>query len=166
MRESSPPFRKTRWKRLNVRMLDGALLQMTYEFTGLALTRSRLAFLPSPDLSEFQNNPDVYMEDVLFAEVVNRQVVAVPVRFDFDSRDGVASDILHPCSHVTLGQYKNCRIAATSPLTPGVFVEFILRSFYNTATNELSKRLPGLRHRFDRTITDQEVTLVHFAVPS
>jgi hypothetical protein len=149
----------------NFRMLDGALVQMTYEFDSDRLLRSRLAFLPSPDLTEFQNDPELYMDDPLFAEVVDRRVVTVPIRFDFDDRPGTASDVIHPCAHVTLGQYKNCRIATTAPLTPGVFVGFILRSFYNTAINQISGTAPCVAHRFEATITSNEAKLPHFAVP-
>ena len=49
----------------NVKMLDGALIQMTYEFAGGRLRRHRLAFLPAPHLHEFQNSPDVYLHDEL-----------------------------------------------------------------------------------------------------
>jgi hypothetical protein len=151
----------------NFYMLDGALIQMQYEFWGKrkGLHKARLAFLPSPDLSEFQNNPEIYIEDVVFAEVVDKRVVAVPVRFDFDNTDGVARSVVHPRSHLTLGQYKNCRIAASRPLSPGVFVDFILRSFYNTAAMELSKGVPRENHRFLETVTPEEVNLVHVAIP-
>jgi hypothetical protein len=118
----------------NFLMLDGALVQMSYTFRDGALTSGRLAFLPSPDLSEYQNDPELYAEDEMFADVVDRRVVTVPIRFDFDSSPEVVIDIHHPHSHLTLGQYMNCRIAATAALTPGVFIEFILRSFYNTAS--------------------------------
>jgi len=149
----------------NFRMLDGALIQMTYEFDRGQLVRSRLAFLPSPDLTEFQNDPESYIEDALFVEVVDRRVVAVPLRFDFDDRQGVASSVAHPRSHLTLGQYKNCRIATTAPLTPGVFVGFVLKSFYNTAINEIADAAPCSRHRFKGTITAEEARLPHVAVP-
>jgi hypothetical protein len=149
----------------NLRMLDGALVQMTYKFHSRALRRSRLAFLPSPDLSEFQNEPEFYLEDVLFAEVVDRRVVTVPIRFDFDDREAVAIDVEHPRAHLTLGQYKNCRVATTAPLTPGIFMGFILRSFYNTALNEIASGAPAAGHRFDATITKSESALLHVAVP-
>lgn len=43
----------------NVRMLDGALIQMMYEFTGADLQRHRLAFFPAPNLEKFQNDPEI-----------------------------------------------------------------------------------------------------------
>ncbi|RFZ01134.1 hypothetical protein DSM43518_05627 [Mycobacterium marinum] len=149
----------------NFRMLDGALIQMGYTFTGPDLAAGRLAFLPSPDLSEYQNDPELYDSDPIFADMLDRRVVTVPVRFDFDTREGVMADVIHPASHLTLGQYMNCRIAATAALTPGLFVEFILRSFYNTASRMHSEGLPMRGHRFDSTITDAERLLVHVGVP-
>ena len=41
----------------NVKMLDGALIQMTYRFSAGELIYHRLAFFPAPHLEEFQNNP-------------------------------------------------------------------------------------------------------------
>lgn len=164
------PYAETYYEQLharsfNFRMLDGALVQMTYTFKSKALTGGRLAFLPSPDLSEYQNDPELYMEDVIFSEVVDRRVVTVPLRFDFDTRDGVVQEINHPKSHLTLGQYENCRIAATAAITPGSFMEFILRSFYNTASRKYSELLPYSEHRFDRTITHGESQLLHISIP-
>lgn len=139
---------------------------MSYTFTDGDLTGGRLAFLPSPDLSEYQNDPEIYEQDMMFAEAVDRRVVTVPIRFDFDSRADVVVDVHHPKSHLTVGQYRNCRIAATSALTPGVFVEFILRSFYNTAAREHTAGLPLRGHRFDATITTAEAQQVHIGIPA
>lgn len=147
----------------NMKMLDGALVQMSYEFGGTSLRRARLAFLPSPDLHEFQNNPDLYLEELLYADVVDKRVVTVPLRFDFDSRSGVAVPLEHPVSHLTLGQYHACRIAAVGALTPSLFMAFVLRSFYGQATVALS--LPRFALRFDKTIFSQELELVHIGVP-
>ena len=62
-------------------MLDGALIQMTYEFSDKKLRRHRLAFFPSPHLEEFQNNPDIYLDDEIYADVVAKNIVSFPVRF-------------------------------------------------------------------------------------
>src|SRR4051794_20763970 len=58
----------------NFRMLDGALIQMTYRFERGTILQGRLAFLPSPDLESFQNDPALYAEDVIFAEVVSKRI--------------------------------------------------------------------------------------------
>lgn len=149
----------------NFRMLDGALVQMSYEFQRRKPLRSRLAFLPSPNLINFQSQPEEYLRSVLYAEVVNPQVVTVPVRFDFDARPDVATSVHHPQSHLTLGQYKNCRIALTAPMTPGVFLGFLLRSFYTTAIMQIAAGVPCLAHRFAHSITPEEAELPHLAIP-
>ncbi len=149
----------------NLRLLDGALVQMNYEFYRNTVTRHRLAFFPSPALESYQNDPDVYIEDVFFAEVVEKQVVAVPIRFDFDSRESVAIELLHPKSHLTLGQYTRCRIPASAPLTPAHFVDFLLRSFYNTKFNEISIDMPTSHHRFMNCSSEAERGVVHIGVP-
>jgi len=149
----------------NIKMLDGALIQMSYEFAGALPVRSRLAFLPSPDLTEFQAAPELYLEDLMYTEVVDPRAVTVPIRFDFDDRPGVATELAHPRAHLTLGQYKNCRIATTAPLTPGAFVGFLLRSFYNTAMTAITGGSPVAEHRFAATISGGEQASIHIAVP-
>ncbi|MEU7769858.1 DUF2290 domain-containing protein [Micromonospora taraxaci] len=154
-----------RHRSYSIRMLDGALIQMSYEFVGSRIEKYRLAFLPSPDLSEFQNNPELYLEDILYADVVDKRAVTVPLRFDFDDRDGVAQGLLHPKSHLTLGQYSNCRIPAAAPITPYLFVEFILRSFYNTATAAVAADLPVHFYDIESCMTTEEANLLHIGVP-
>ena len=58
-----------RSKIYNIKMLDGALLQFMYRFKDDALIAHRLAFFPSPDLEEFQNSPEIYEMDEMYAEV-------------------------------------------------------------------------------------------------
>ena len=70
----------------NMRMLDGALIQMIYEFSSGVLRRHRLAFFPAPQLEEFQNNPEVYLDDEVYADVIAKSIVPFPVRFDYDIR--------------------------------------------------------------------------------
>jgi hypothetical protein len=149
----------------NIKMLDGALIQMIYEFQSDQLLRHRLAFFPSPSLLSFQDHPEIYETDTLYADILDRRVVAVPLRFDYDNRPLVAKSVAHPVSHLTLGQYANCRIAATGPLPPYYFVEFVLRSFYNTAARSLSKQLPKHGHVFLGSITKDELASVHVGVP-
>lgn len=150
----------------NIRLVDGALLQFMYRFEDEKLVQHRLAFYPSPSLRSFQDDPDAYMQDELFLEIVKRRIVPFPLRCDFDDREGVAIDIVHPKSHLTLGDIKGCRIPVTSPLTPRWFVEFILRNFYQTDKHDFVGCLPKHRMEFDLSITGNERNLIHLAVPS
>ena len=154
-----------RARSFNVLMLDGAMLQMEYEFHRRRLVRHRLAFLPSPDLLEYQNNPEIYTQERMYADVVEKGVVTVPCRFDYDSREGTAVELDHPVSHLTLGQYTACRIPVSAGVTPHAFVDFVLRSFYNTASSVVDVRLPMPSLRFAACITPAERRTIHVGVP-
>lgn len=114
----------------NIKMIDGALIQMMYTFVDGVVIKSRLAFFPSPNLEEYQNNPDIYTEDSIYANITMKNIVPTPIRIDYDPDNWI--NILHPKSHLTIGQYKNCRIPCSMIVTPNIFIDFILRNFYNT----------------------------------
>lgn len=143
----------------NLSMVDGGLIQMLYTFQAGTLIKHLLSFSPSPDLLEFQNNPEIYQTDVLYSEVIEKNVVVTPVRIDFDP--GNFTEYHHPRSHLTIGQYKNCRIPVSSPLTPFQFLNFILRAFYNTAFNSYCADLKPEADFFPASITELEQSLPH-----
>ncbi len=145
----------------NLRMVDGALIQMMYRFQDGEIVAHRLAFFPSPDLLEFQNNAEIYELDEIYADIVMKNIVAAPLRFDFDSSDDVFQEIHHPRSHLTIGQYLNCRIPVSSPITPFAFLDFILRSFYNTAHRRFCTELTAFGERFSRSITINECAILY-----
>ena len=149
----------------NMRLVDGALLQLMYRVEGDELLQHMLAFYPSPSLLPFQDDPDAYMRDELFIEIVQRRIVPFPMRFDFDAREGVYIDVAHPKSHLTLGDVKGCRIPVSAPLTPRWFVEFILRNFYQTETHDFIGGLPQHKIKFPMSITRNEVGLMHMVIP-
>lgn len=146
----------------NIMMPDGALIQFMYRFIQGRISQHRLAFYPSPYLEEYQNNPEIYEIDELFAEVIKRDIVPFPFRFDFDSSELQG----HPKSHLTIGHYKNCRIPVSSPLTPYHFLDFILRNFYNTAFINRDIKLTQFRDCFDQTIILSERRILHIEIPN
>lgn len=147
-------------KSYNLKMIDGALIQMIYSFDNRALTKHRLAFFPSPTLDEFQNNSELYENDEIYADMIDRNVVTVPIRFDYDPENFIVKE--HPKSHLTIGQYKNCRIPISSPLSPNMFMDFILRNFYNTAHKKFSDDLEFDKYPiFGDCIDDLECGLLH-----
>lgn len=117
----------------NFKLLDGALVTLRYRFHFGQISEHSLTFFPSPDLEIFQTEPDIYLQDEVYAEVVSRNVVPFPIRFDFCSDVDKFVEMHHPYSHLTLGQYENCRIPVCSPVGPFTFGNFLLRNFYNTA---------------------------------
>ena len=149
----------------NLKMIDGALIQLMYKFHGNSIRSHRLAFFPSPYLEEFQNNPEIYEEDCIYADIIKKNIVPFPLRFDFDCRGEVVVVIDHPQSHLTLGQYHNCRIPVSAPLTPSLFIDFILRNFYNTAYNKYSEKISKYNEVFMNTIEISEQGLSHFQLP-
>ena len=148
------------------KMLDGALIQMMYVFSRTTLERHRLAFFPAPHLDEFQDNPDIYLEDELYADIISKSKVPFPIRFDYDARSGVHAKLEHPKSHLTLGQYKNCRIPVTAPMTPFWFIDFVLRNFYHTTFTKYADELPSCDGSFAESILPDERGVIHIAVPT
>ncbi len=149
----------------NLRMIDGALIQLMYKFHKNFLQSHRLAFFPSPYLEDFQNNPEIYEEDCIYADIIKKNIVPFPIRFDFDCRKEVVIVIDHPQSHLTLGQYHNCRIPVSAPLTPSIFMDFILRNFYNTAYNKFSEKISKYNEVFNNTIEKLEQGLSYIQLP-
>jgi len=149
-----------------LKLPDGALIQMMYRFAGDELAQHRLAFFPSPYLEEFQNHPEIYLRDEIYADIVARNIVPFPIRFDFDGREGTHVELDHPQSHLTLGQYQNCRIPVSRPLTPFRFLEFILRNFYHTAHRKYAEKLPHFPEFFENTLLTAERRIVHVTIPA
>jgi hypothetical protein len=146
----------------NVKMIDGALIQLMYSYENFSLVSHRLAFLPSPFLENFQNDPEIYEDDEIYADIIAKNILPVPIRFDYDPANHQELD--HPKSHLTLGQFKNCRIPVCSPIAPSTFISFILRSFYNTAFKKFTAQLTFSSKLFDKTITSGEKKILHIAI--
>jgi hypothetical protein len=145
----------------NMKLLDGALVCLRYRFEAGEVIEHCLSYFPSPDLDHFQNEPEVYLSDDIYADIVGRNIVPFPIRFDFNADQVRYVDVDHPLSHLTLGQYQNCRIPVCSPLSPLAFGSFILRNFYNTAFRKFSDEIPAPGFRFDRTISANEQQIPH-----
>lgn len=148
-------------RQYNIKLLDGGLIQMLYRFTRSGLLKHRLCYFPSPTFESFQNEPDTYIDQSnYYADMVERAILPVPVRFDYDPKN--AEEIYHPTSHLTLGQYKNCRIAVSAPLCPSTFINFILHSFYNTAAITIPFDFQTIKLKV--SIKDSEKRLLHLSI--
>ena len=145
----------------NIKMLDGALVSLRYRFRAGVICEHSLSYFPSPDLEHFQNEPEIYLEDEIYADVVAKNIVPFPIRFDFSDDKKKFEEVHHPYSHLTLGQYKNCRIPVCSPLGPLAFGGFILRNFYNTAFRKFTSKFPTSNLGFSNTITAKERKIPH-----
>lgn len=150
-----------RSRSFNMRMLDGGLVQLLYTFRNDHVDSHHLAYFPSPNLEAFQNDPEVYLEDQIYADILAKNIVPFPIRFDFDQSDDKHIDVLHPKSHLTLGQYKNCRIPVVAPLSPIAFIGFLLRNFYNTAYVLYERKIDMEQTHFAECITASEQKIPH-----
>lgn len=145
----------------HLKMIDGSLIQMLYTFQSNELSSHRLAVFPSPDLETFQRDPEAYMKDDIFTDIISRPVVPFPIRFDFNSSPSLHKEVDHPKSHLTLGQYQNCRIPVSAPLTPYEFMGFVIRNFYNTSSRNFATSLSLKGDYFDETIATSECQMPH-----
>lgn len=162
----SDMFKQLEKKRIyNLKMIDGAMISMYYFFENDQLVSHRLSFFPSPDLQPFQSDTDVYFDDELYGDILDKRIVPIPIRFDYDRREGVYSPVKHPISHLTLGQYENCRIPVTTALTPYRFIQFILMNFYHTSYESFSDELSVFNDGFEETIFDDEKKIIHVHTP-
>ncbi|WP_313799060.1 DUF2290 domain-containing protein [Cytobacillus sp.] len=147
----------------NFKMIDGALIQIMYTFDKEGLYSHRLAFFPSHNLETYQNDPEIYTKEDLYADILSKSIVPVPIRFDYCRDDNIHIEVEHAKSHVTFGQYKNCRIPVLSPLSPLTFVDFIVRNFYSTIYKRFSLNLNSTT-KYDKTITLKEEKVLHFNI--
>ena len=159
-------YELARKKIYNVKLIDGALLYMLYRFVDDKLVAHRLSYFPAPDLESFQNEPELYLEDEVYVDILDKRIVTVPLRFDFDRSEGVYKPVEHPVSHLTLGQYEHCRIPVSSALTPYQFIAFVIRNFYHTAQSKYGDKFTVFRDRFEKSIFDKEFELMHIRTPN
>ena len=151
-------------KDYTIKLIDGNIVQMMYTFKNDILYSHRLAMFPSPDLEMFQNQPEIYEQDEIYADIIRKDIVTFPIRFDYCA-EKITSDHEHPYAHVSLGEYKNCRIPAYGPISPTVFMNFILESFYNTFFLQVyqpNNIKPICNNIF--TIRENERNKVHFNI--
>lgn len=150
----------------HVKLIDGGLLSFQYQFeaAGKKLRKHRLSFFPSPELPVYDECPLLYENDELFLDIVKNNIVRFPIRFDFDPDN--QKDVVHPASHVSFGQYENCRIPVSMPVSPRKFLLFILRNFYFKAyqnnKNTFDKKMTSVIPH--HTITSEEKMIGHFVL--
>lgn len=147
-----------------IKLIDGNIIQMLYAFENNELVSHRLAMFPSPKLELFQSQPEIYENDEIYADIIGKKIVPFPIRFDYD-KDEIVSKYSHPHSHVTLGQYTNCRIPAYGPISPRLFMQFILENFYNTYYLESYSLLCSKAQCTNiQTIKGDECHKIHFNI--
>lgn len=149
----------------SILLFDGAMIQMSYEISNNDLVRSRMAYLPNPRLEQFAVGQGEF-DDPLYADLNDRRILPIPIRFEFDGRSDVAIPVDHPVSHVTIGQFEGCRIPASAAITPYLFIDFILRSFYRKALDYCGNAVPTQTLRFAQCLNELEEEIVHWGIPT
>jgi hypothetical protein len=145
----------------HVKMIDGALIQMLYRFQRRIISEHRLCVFPAPFLEHYDNDPASYEQDQLYADIVSKSIVHVPIRFDYCAADALHVDVRHPKSHLTLGQYPNCRIPVNAPISPARFIKFVLRNFYHTAFHGAQLDQIDSSYQFAETLTANERAITY-----
>ncbi|HWV02965.1 DUF2290 domain-containing protein [Ralstonia sp.] len=147
----------------HVKLCDGGLIIFQYTFNkDGSLYKHRLCYFPSIVLPTIEESPQLYENDELYGDVISQRLVRFPIRFDFDPQNHV--DVEHPKSHLTLGQFENCRIPVGGAVGPNAFVMFLLRNFYYRLYKKNKNRFEKKVHHLPGvdTITDAERRISHF----
>lgn len=108
-------------------LLDGSLLQITYDIEEGRIVGHRLAYVPCPyDVDHDLLASGEALIDVLSIYLGDHPMLRSPIRFDYDL---AAARTGHPAAHLTIND-SNCRIACVAPLHALRFVDFVFRNFY------------------------------------
>lgn len=147
----------------NIKLIDGSLIQMMYKFNkDNEIISHRLGFFPSIDLQPLEKDPELYDKYDLYADILKKNTLPTIFRFDFDEDNSLYVELDHAKSHVTFGQFENCRIPVSGPITPKKFIDFILRNFYHKAMKFHSLNF-SCENCFNRTITEKEQSVIHLS---
>jgi hypothetical protein len=122
-------------RNFNIKMIDGALIQINYILKRNKIIKSRLAYFPSPNLERYEDDiegyENYYFGEGVYSDLIDKYIITTPIRFDFNSDEEAYINDKHPYSHIHFGQIENCRIPINSPITPNIFFKFLLKNFYN-----------------------------------
>jgi hypothetical protein len=144
-------------------LVDGALLQFTYECIGRELVAHRLAYIPAPfemDRNLLAQEPILDVFDMYANGRAIDVILATAVRFDYE---GSSPSSEHPAVHLTINS-PSCRIPCAGPLRIGRFIAFVFQHFYpdEWRLHPYLARLPG-RGWGTRTLTHSESHGPHIA---
>ncbi len=154
-------------KSYNIKMLDGGIIQIEYTFDkGKDILKSRLAFFPSPILEKYDNDIEgyetSYYGETVYGDILEKYIISFPIRIDYAPKE--YKDIIHPSTHIHLGGFERCRIPLVKPIMPYVFIEFILRNFYNSKFLKHFNNFDFTSIGFENTISNNELKILHFSI--
>ena len=150
-------------RNFNFVFFDGSIVQILYRFSRNNLISHRLAYYPCPDSGEFFSTvfQDGGYESTEMIDYLPKNELMLPLRFDFRfSNENEA----HSLTHIHLCNYQNCRIPVSSPITPSLFLDFVLRNFYPALFKDFHSTLNLKFNKiFKETITKTESNILHFS---
>lgn len=145
----------------NIKLIDGSLIQMMYKFnSNHEVISHRLGFFPCINLQPLEKDHEMYEKYDIYADILKKNTLPTIFRFDFDEDESLYIELDHAKSHLTFGQYSNCRIPVSGPVTPKKFVDFILRNFYYKAMKNYNIDF-NTENYFTKNITEKEQSVMH-----
>jgi hypothetical protein len=141
-------------------LIDGSILQMSYNLEEGRVIKHRLAYIPCPwkwDSSLLDEG--FSLEEALEIHADEHTLMRSSVRFDLDLR---AAKKGHPASHLTFNS-TDCRIACTAPVHPHRFAGFVFKHFYALHWQQHRSFFDSApyRHLGDPVIADDDRNDIH-----
>jgi hypothetical protein len=142
-------------------LIDGGLLQISYEVCGGKIVGHRLCYFPCPVLFDRETVAEFglleYIESIPSESLRETIRLEAPIRFDFDP---VAAGPGHASSHLTFSR-DCCRIPVFSPLSLRHFFQFVFANFYAAwwVQHAFLREFPHWLS--DRTLTDEDSNMLH-----
>ena len=143
-------------------LLDGSIIQISYNFLYSELVGHRLLYFPCPFDMDMELLDTLTLSELIglyFDEGTDGVRLRAPVRFDYDPNSHFKN---HPASHMTF-QWSHARIAVRSPLSLGHFIQFVFQNFYPSLwdTHKFLNQWP--REEIDDTITFEQQSPLHLS---
>lgn len=162
----------SRTRNYTAKFVDGAVLQYFCVFDADRLVRQRLTYYQSPFLHPYDSKAVDYDEWIDSAEDVETEMQTLFAQERFQHRNCVSLrleyapesfvPIVHPRTHLHLGDSESCRIPVSSPLGVAAFFRVIIKNFYCPAWPRVNSKLAEPKPvEFDPTLTAAEKGEVH-----
>lgn len=144
-------------------LFDGALVQLSFDFSHSQLVGHRLLYFPCPFDMDYDIIREFGLVDAidLYCESGGQEVrLRTPIRFDYDRAIHSAT---HPYSHFTF-QWAHVRVPVFSPISLGHFIRFVFENFYPQMWRVHSFLRDWPCDTLTRTIASEEESRLHLSV--
>lgn len=143
-------------------LIDGSMIQISYEFSGYRIEKHRLVYFPAP--YDFDENILLHGQQTI-GDLVEEKItnpsepvkLRCPVRFDFDRTAEAAG---HPATHLTILR-SSCRVPVVAPISIGHFIRFVFIHFYAERWHNLPELHSWELVFHDRTMITESKNLLH-----